>query len=200
MRARSKAFDKRFQTMPLVRGTANSPLRYCIFLRSLTRESKTPCFVPFRQQENQNGSDIPQSPASTSQTATSPVQTALSPVSQVPSFLESSLGTVPSVHSTALPPSRYPIAADGFHSQFPPLSMSVPNSFGNSRLPEMQNGMARSPGRDVEQSYGSPSDHPVTPVIGHITSVFADSSLQVREEIYTAFNTIYTVLCEFRKP
>jgi hypothetical protein len=24
--------------------------------------------------------------------------------------------------------------------------------------------------------------------------------LQVREEIYTAFNTIYTVLCEFRKP
>ena len=23
---------------------------------------------------------------------------------------------------------------------------------------------------------------------------------QVREEIYTAFNTIYTVLCEFRKP
>jgi hypothetical protein len=28
--------------------------------------------------------------------------------------------------------------------------------------------------------------------------VFLD--LQVREEIYTAFNTIYTVLCEFRKP
>ena len=24
--------------------------------------------------------------------------------------------------------------------------------------------------------------------------------VQVREEIYTAFNTIYTVLCEFRKP
>jgi len=23
---------------------------------------------------------------------------------------------------------------------------------------------------------------------------------QVREEIYTAFNTIYTVLCKFRKP
>ena len=23
---------------------------------------------------------------------------------------------------------------------------------------------------------------------------------KVREEIYTAFNTIYTVLCEFRKP
>jgi transcription initiation factor TFIID TATA-box-binding protein len=26
------------------------------------------------------------------------------------------------------------------------------------------------------------------------------SCAKVREEIYTAFNTIYTVLCEFRKP
>jgi hypothetical protein len=28
----------------------------------------------------------------------------------------------------------------------------------------------------------------------------ADPRAQVREEIYTAFNTIYTVLAEFRKP
>jgi transcription initiation factor TFIID TATA-box-binding protein len=28
----------------------------------------------------------------------------------------------------------------------------------------------------------------------------AVAPIQVREEIYTAFNTIYTVLCEFRKP
>ena len=28
----------------------------------------------------------------------------------------------------------------------------------------------------------------------------ANTPTQVREEIYTAFNTIYTVLCEFRKP
>jgi hypothetical protein len=28
----------------------------------------------------------------------------------------------------------------------------------------------------------------------------SDHHAQVREEIYTAFNTIYTVLCEFRKP
>ena len=37
-------------------------------------------------------------------------------------------------------------------------------------------------------------------VIGLSSECIADSSLQVREEIYTAFNTIYTVLCEFRKP
>ena len=34
---------------------------------------------------------------------------------------------------------------------------------------------------------------------GHYDYV-AHRSFQVREEIYTAFNTIYTVLCEFRKP
>ncbi|KAI0700043.1 fungal-specific transcription factor domain-containing protein [Cerioporus squamosus] len=110
------------------------------------------------QQDNQNGSDLPQSPASTSQSATSPTLGALSPSTQNSSFLEPSLGSIPSVQPSALPPSRYPIAADGFHSQFPPLSMSVPTSFGNSRMPEMANGMARSPGRDVEQPYGSPSD------------------------------------------
>ncbi|KAI0712603.1 fungal-specific transcription factor domain-containing protein [Earliella scabrosa] len=112
------------------------------------------------QQETQNGTDIPQSPASTSQSATSPVQTALTPSTQVPSFLDSPLASVSSVHSSALPPSRYPIAADGFHSQFPPLSMSVPSSFGNSRVPEthgITNGFsARSPGRD--EPFGSPSD------------------------------------------
>jgi transcription initiation factor TFIID TATA-box-binding protein len=32
-----------------------------------------------------------------------------------------------------------------------------------------------------------------------LTKVTSPSD-QVREEIYTAFNTIYTVLCEFRKP
>ena len=88
------------------------------------------------------------------------MQTALTPSTQVPSFLDSPLASVSSVHSSALPPSRYPIAADGFHSQFPPLSMSVPSSFGNSRVPEthgITNGFsARSPGRD--EPFGSPSD------------------------------------------
>lgn len=88
------------------------------------------------------------------------MQSALSPSTQVPSFLDNSLNAVPSVHSAALPPSRYPIAADGFHSQFPPLSMSVPSSFGNSRIQDshgLSNGISgRSPGRD--EPYGSPSD------------------------------------------
>ncbi|TBU26011.1 fungal-specific transcription factor domain-containing protein [Dichomitus squalens] len=115
------------------------------------------------QQENHSGSEHPQSPSSTSQSATSPTQAALSPSAPVPAFLEpplNGLNGVPSV--SALPPSRYPIAADGFHSQFPPLSMSVPSSFGNSRLPEhgMSNGLsARSPQRqDDSQPFGSPSD------------------------------------------
>ncbi|KAH9851593.1 fungal-specific transcription factor domain-containing protein [Lenzites betulinus] len=111
-----------------------------------------------QQQENQNGSEHPQSPGSTSQGAASPTQPALSPPTQVPSFLDSPLSQ--SIHSAALPPSRYPIAADGFHSQFPPLSMSVPNSFGNSRMPEMANGLAsRSPPHtDDSQQYGTPTD------------------------------------------
>ena len=36
-------------------------------------------------------------------------------------------------------------------------------------------------------------------LINPLTRVLITSP-QVREEIYTAFNTIYTVLCEFRKP
>ncbi|KAI0771137.1 fungal-specific transcription factor domain-containing protein [Trametes elegans] len=116
------------------------------------------------QQESQNGTDHPQSPGSTSQGAASPTQPSLTPSAQVPSFLDSSLASVQAIHSAAaLPPSRYPIAADGFHSQFPPLSMSVPTSFGNSRLPEthgMGNGLpSRSPPRtDDGQQYGSPSE------------------------------------------
>ena len=31
-------------------------------------------------------------------------------------------------------------------------------------------------------------------------NVLSPLAVQVREEIYTAFNTIYTVLVEFRKP
>ncbi|KAI0749029.1 hypothetical protein C8Q74DRAFT_1374123 [Fomes fomentarius] len=68
-----------------------------------------------------------------------------------------------------------PIAADGFHSQFPPLLMYVPSSFSNSRIQGshgLSNRMSgRSPGRD--EPYGSPSDqfssladrHPTTLVL-----------------------------------
>ncbi len=61
----------------------------------------------------------------------------------------------------ALTPSRYPIAADGFHSQFPPLTMSVPSSFGNSRIPEhmsMSMSSRSSPRQDEPPQCGSPSD------------------------------------------
>ena len=33
-----------------------------------------------------------------------------------------------------------------------------------------------------------------------LANVVSPLAVQVREEIYTAFNTIYTVLVEFRKP
>ncbi|KAI1794807.1 fungal-specific transcription factor domain-containing protein [Ganoderma leucocontextum] len=111
------------------------------------------------QQENQNGSEIPRSPASTSQSAASPTQSALTASAQIP-FLDNPLGSMQTV--SALPPSRYPIAADGFHSQFPPLTMSVPSSFGNSRLPEhgmsMNMPSRSSPRQDEPPQCGSPSD------------------------------------------
>ncbi|KAF9009443.1 hypothetical protein BDQ17DRAFT_1348106 [Cyathus striatus] len=40
----------------------------------------------------------------------------------------------------------------------------------------------------------------IKPKVVLLIFVQARSCLRVREEIYTAFNTIYTVLCEFRKP
>lgn len=128
--------------------------------RYLRRLQEAAAAAAAAQQENQNGTEHPQSPRSTSQGAPSPTQSALSPSSQVPSFLDASLSPVQSIHSAALPPSRYPIAADGFHSQFPPLSMSVPTSFGNSRLPEMPSSLSsRSPPRTEDpQQYGSPTD------------------------------------------
>lgn len=81
--------------------------------------------------------------------------TAISPVSQtsVSSFLEPSLSPVPSVHTGSLPPSRYPIAADGFHSQFPPMS------FSNGRLTESNGIHSRSPPRsDDPHSFGGHND------------------------------------------
>ena len=41
--------------------------------------------------------------------------------------------------------------------------------------------------------FGGPGSNPAADLVCSL-------DLQVREEIYTAFNTIYTVLCEFRKP
>lgn len=65
-------------------------------------------------------------------------------------FLEPALSSVPpSIHAGALPPSRYPIAADGFHSHFPTISSMTPSSFGSQ-----QNGVApRSQRGDEPPSY-----------------------------------------------
>ncbi|EMD31417.1 hypothetical protein CERSUDRAFT_89102 [Gelatoporia subvermispora B] len=113
------------------------------------------------QQEGQNGTSDPHSPASTSHTATSPTLSSLSPstTASVPSFLEPSLSPVSTLHNTAIPPSRYPIAADGFHAQFPPIPSISTSSFG-SRAESGSNGPAsRSPGRqDDSAPFGSPAD------------------------------------------
>ncbi|OCH91926.1 hypothetical protein OBBRIDRAFT_488268 [Obba rivulosa] len=113
------------------------------------------------QQDGQNGSSDAHSPASTSHTATSPTLPSLSPSTQasVPSFLEPSLSPVSTLHNTAIPPSRYPIAADGFHAQFPPISSLGSSSFG-SRAEPGSNGMtSRSPVRQDEPApFGAPAD------------------------------------------
>ena len=68
-------------------------------------------------------------------------------------FLEPALTNAPSpMHNGSLPPSRYPIAADGFHPQYSLSSLS-PSGYG------AQNGLlSRSPARDEPGSYSSPAD------------------------------------------
>ena len=103
-------------------------------------------------QAQENGTvDVVQSP--TTQKSASPSQSAMSVSPQVPSpFLESALNSVPpSMHTGALPPSRYPIAADSFHTQFPAMSPMTPTSFGGQ-----QNG--RSPRGDEQPSYSQANE------------------------------------------
>lgn len=93
-----------------------------------------------------------QSPVTTQKSA-SPSQSAMSTSPQVPSpFLEPSLNSVPpSMHASALPPSRYPIAADGFHPQFPNMSTMNATPFNG------QNGVhTRSP--RAEDPYNAPGE------------------------------------------
>lgn len=42
--------------------------------------------------------------------------------------------------------------------------------------------------------------HPYVKMSCMLANLASSLAVQVREEIYTAFNTIYTVLVEFRKP
>lgn len=137
----------------------NSPANNltCSYLRRLQEAQAAAQAAAHQQQENGN-SDIAQSPAATTQKSSSPSQTALSISPQVTSpFLDSALNSVPpALHSVSLPPSRYPIAADGFHAQYPMSTMS--STFGTR--PNEQNGItSRSPPRNEEPSgFHSPAE------------------------------------------
>ncbi|KAI0084784.1 fungal-specific transcription factor domain-containing protein [Irpex rosettiformis] len=101
-----------YEYQPKKRGPPN------LYLRRL-QEAQAAAQAAAQHQENGNG-DVAQSPVTATQKSSSPSQAAVSPSPQVQSpFLDTSLGSIPpSLHSTSLPPSRYPIAADGFHSQY----------------------------------------------------------------------------------
>lgn len=73
-------------------------------------------------------------------------------------FLDSALNSVPQpMHPGTLPPSRYPIAADGFHSQYPGMA-SVPSATFGSH-PNEQNGISsRSTLNEEPTSYNSPAE------------------------------------------
>ncbi|THG99410.1 hypothetical protein EW026_g2939 [Hermanssonia centrifuga] len=83
-------------------------------------------------QDGTNGSESVQSPTSTTQKSASPSHTAMSTSPQLPSpYLEPSLSSIPPpMLNGSLPPSRYPIAADGFHAQYPTMSSLNPSTFG----------------------------------------------------------------------
>lgn len=103
------------------------------------------------QAQENGGVDVVQSPAT--QKSASPSHSAMSASPQVQSpFLETALNSVPPpMHAGALPPSRYPIAADGFHSQFPSMSSMTPSTFGGPPN-------ARSPRGDELPSYAQPNE------------------------------------------
>lgn len=127
------------------------------YLRRL-QEAQAAAQAAAQQQQQENGnSDVVHSPAATTQKSSSPSQSVLSTSPQVTSpFLDSALNSVPpAMHPVSLPPSRYPIAADGFHSQYPMSTMS--SAFGTR--PE-QNGInARSSPRSEEHNgFNSPTE------------------------------------------
>ncbi|PCH39748.1 hypothetical protein WOLCODRAFT_23609 [Wolfiporia cocos MD-104 SS10] len=99
------------------------------------------------QQAQEQPSDLSHPSASTSHAATSPTQ-GISPGAQgaMPSFLDTSLSPVSPMHTSALSPSRYTIAADAYHSQFTPMA-----SLGSSYS-------ARGSAVDDAQAFASPHD------------------------------------------
>ena len=125
------------------------------YLRRL-QEAQAAAQAAAQQQENGNG-DISQSPATATQKSSSPSQTAVSPSPQVASpFLDASLNVPSSLHPGSLPPSRYPIAADGFHSQYPGMaSMSSP-TFGSR--PNEPATISRSPRTEEPNGFNSAAE------------------------------------------
>ncbi|KAF4590051.1 hypothetical protein EYR38_009349 [Pleurotus pulmonarius] len=98
------------------------------------------------------------SPVST--TVASPTQSILSPSNgqrkSPPAFLEPSLSPMASIPSAAIPPSRYPIAADTYHPHYPspPYNGMARESSVNSN----GNGMLASPKHEEPQRFSSPSE------------------------------------------
>ncbi|KAL0960929.1 hypothetical protein HGRIS_005935 [Hohenbuehelia grisea] len=112
--------------------------------------------------DNQD-SDVAVSPVST--TVASPTQNinALSPShnqqrASPPTFLEPPMNPMAAIPTVALPPSRYPIAADTYHPHYP----SVPSPpYSGSRGPEPApngNGMISSPKNEEPHAFSPPPD------------------------------------------
>lgn len=121
----------------------------CSYLRRLQEAAAAQAAA---QQDVVNGNDAsPKSPTNGTQSAHSPSQVSVSPISQsqsiTSSFLDPALSPVTTMTQTALPPSRYPIAADTFHPQFPSMTSMQPTSY-TARIPDHLNGLtSRSPPR-----------------------------------------------------
>ena len=109
---------------------------------------------------NQQDDDDPSpSPATASQTTSSPNQ-AISPIlmrQDHSPFLEP-LSSIASLH---MPPSRYPITADGFHHQFSPVNSLPSPTYEDPRfLVPVSNGVPLSSPRNGEpKSYPPPVEH-----------------------------------------
>lgn len=137
------------------------------YLRRLQEAAAAAAGQPENSSKNEGESSA--SPVSPHQVLSSPTLTRLSPsntpASPPSTYLEPALNPIPSISAPpiSIPPSRYPIAADTFHSQshFSPVNTLPSPTFGNSSRPSepTTNGHPRhvSP-KNEEPSYPSSSD------------------------------------------
>ncbi|KAI0338895.1 hypothetical protein BDW22DRAFT_1415318 [Trametopsis cervina] len=140
-----------YDYQPKKRGPPN------LYLRRLQEAQAAQAAQQQQQQENGNV-DVVQSPATTQKSA-SPSQTAISSSPQVPSpFLDSALNSVPpAIHPGSLPPSRYPIAADGFHAQYTGMGSMSSTAF-NARPTEPNGLSSRSPRAEEPNAFNNPAE------------------------------------------